>query len=109
MIDDNLKKQPKDKDWEKLDGDKSTFSKGYKGRSFKLQKLLGDMNNTFKENLALAEKEEGHAVDDYNTLRDQKLLTLENRKKAASELNAENAKRDQTRAESEAERDQLKT
>lgn len=105
LIDEHL--QPKDKDWDKLDAEKMKFSKKYKGRSFKLQQMLADMRKTFEDNLAAARKEEAHAIQDYEKLREQKTKTLKNRKDAAASLKAETAERNKSRAESEEERDEL--
>lgn len=98
---------PKNKDWDKLDAEKSTFSKGYKGRSFKIQDTLAEMKKTFEENLAAAKRTEELAAGDYKKLREKKEETLRSRQQAAQEMNAENAARDKTKAESEEEVDNL--
>jgi len=98
---------PKNKDWDKLDAEKSTFSKGYKGRSFKIQDTLAEMKKTFEENLAAADRTEELAKADYKKLREKKEETLRSRQTAAEELNAENAARDKTKEESQEEVDNL--
>merc|ERR1711951_149135 len=60
------------------------------------------------DNIAQAQKDEDEAQKNYETLRAKKTETLNARKEAAASLNAENGARNKTRAESEAEVDELK-
>jgi len=98
---------PTNKEWDKLDEKSTTFNKKYKGRSFKIQKILAEMKGTFETNLEKSRKDERQAEEDYNALRDRKKATLSNRRDAAASLKAENAARAKARAESEQERDDL--
>lgn len=98
---------PQNKEWDKMDKDKTTFNKKYKGRSFKIQDMLAEMRKTFSDNLDQAREDEEKTQSNYDTLRAKKQETLGSRKDAAAELNAENSARDKTRAEAEQERDDL--
>jgi len=98
---------PQNKEWDKMDKDKTTFNKKYKGRSFKIQDMLAEMRKTFSDNLDQARADEEEAQSNYDTLRAKKQETLGSRKDAAAELNAENSARNKTRAVSEQERDDL--
>jgi len=99
---------PANKEWDKMDEGKTTFNKKYKGRSFKIQDMLAEMKQTFTDNIAQAQKDEDEAQKNYDTLRAKKEETLNARKEAAASLNAENGARNKTRAEAEAEVDELK-
>lgn len=99
---------PTNKEWDKMDEGKTTFNKKYKGRSFKIQDMLAEMKQTFTDNIEQAQKDEDEAEKNYETLRAKKEETLNARKEAAASLNAENGARNKTRAESEAEVDELK-
>merc|ERR1711904_110956 len=54
-------------DWKKLNR-KSTFKMKYKARSGKIQQILADMLQTFKDNLADATKKEKEALENYERL-----------------------------------------
>merc|ERR1719456_889314 len=54
-------------DWKKLNR-KSTFKMKYKARSGKIQQILGDMLQTFKDNLAMATKTENAASTSHKDL-----------------------------------------
>jgi len=98
---------PKKKDWERLDGDKSTFSKDYDPRSFKIQDMLAEMKTTFQSNLDSATKAENEAEASYTELRTKKQETLENTKTAALSLTEETAARDKTKTDSKQEKEDL--
>merc|ERR1719329_1820753 len=51
-------------DWKKLNR-KATFKMAYKARPFKIQEILADMLQTFRDNLADAEKKETNDNDTY--------------------------------------------
>jgi len=107
MMDSLLRQVPANKEWDKMDADKATFNKEYKGRSFKIQGVLQDMKTTFEENLKQSQDSEKEAQEQYDSLREKKEKTLKNREEASAALNQENAARNKTRAEAEAERDEL--
>merc|ERR1719199_788600 len=87
------------KDWKKLNR-KATFKMKYKARSGKIQQILADMLQTFKDNLADAEKKEEEAAATYDKLKGAK----EDEKKAAQDAltdqNKENGARKQALEES---------
>jgi len=110
MIDkalDDPQAPPTNKEWNKMDAEKATFSKDYKGRSFKIQGVLKDMKKTFQENLEQAEKAEDLAYEDYERLRKGKQKTLKNRERSLSTLHEETAARENVLETSEKERDDL--
>jgi hypothetical protein len=79
-------------DWKKLNR-KSTFKSKYKARSGKIQKLLADMLQTFKDNLADAEKKESAAANSYDKLKDSKSTQLESSQQALADGDQEGSAR----------------
>jgi len=62
-------------DWKKLNR-KATFKMAYKARSFKIQEILADMLQTFRDNLADATKKETTDNDTYGSLKASKASQL---------------------------------
>jgi len=69
-----------DPDWKKLNKD-ATFNKKYKARSSKIQEILADMLQTFKDNLADANKKEKDTKESFAVL----LASKESQLRAAQE------------------------
>merc|ERR1719327_2443919 len=98
----------KGKDWKKLNR-KATFKMKYKARSGGIQTILADMLQTFKDNLADAEKKEEEAQATYEELKGAK----EDEKGAAQDALTDGEKEGAARAlslqESQDELDALNT
>jgi hypothetical protein len=75
MMDSIFSQVPANKEWDKMDADKTTFNKEYKGRSFKIQGVLQDMKTTLEENLKQSQDSETEAQEQYDTLREKKEKT----------------------------------
>merc|ERR1719443_2488798 len=79
-------------DWKKLNR-KSTFKMKYKARSGKIQTILADMLQTFKDNLADAEKTEKEAAASHEKLMGSKNNELEGAQKALTDGEKEGSAR----------------
>merc|ERR1719152_899393 len=64
-----------DPDWKKLNR-KAVFKMKYKARSGKIQEILADMLQTFKDNLSDAEKKEETSLKTFETLDENKKSQL---------------------------------
>merc|ERR1719174_3455442 len=79
-------------DWKKLNR-KSTFKMKYKARSGKIQQILADMLQTFKDNLADAMKKEKESADNHEQLTKSKSAQLADAQKALTDGDKEGAAR----------------
>merc|ERR1719473_98403 len=79
-------------DWKKLNR-KATFKMKYKARSFKIQEILADMLQTFKDNLADAEKKEETSQETSDKLLETKNSELSAAQDALTEGAGENGMR----------------
>merc|ERR1719329_1806586 len=95
-------------DWKKLNR-KATFKMAYKARSFKIQEILADMLQTFKDNLADATKKENDAKSSYDTLSASKNSQLSAAQDALSGGDGEAGARTLNAQESQDEVDALTT
>merc|ERR1719272_1009940 len=71
-------------DWKKLNR-KSTFKMKYKARSGKIQQILADMLQTFKDNLEDATKTENKSAENFEKLMESKKAELENAETALND------------------------
>jgi len=95
-------------DWKKLNR-KATFKMAYKARSFKIQEILADMLQTFRDNLADATKKENDAKSSYDTLSSSKNSQLSAAQDALSGGDGESGARTLNAQESQDEVDALTT
>merc|ERR1719183_793768 len=95
-------------DWKKLDRE-ATFKQKYEARSGKIQDILADMLQTFKDNRDEAVAAENKAQSDFNALMSAKNSQLSAAKQALLDKAGENGARGQSLAESEAEKSDLET
>merc|ERR1719171_1940938 len=95
-------------DWKKLNR-KATFKMKYKARSLKIQEILADMLQTFKDNLADAKKKEKDAASSYDTLMTSKNSQLSAAQDALSGGEGEAGARTLNAQESQDEVDALTT
>jgi len=95
-------------DWKKLNR-KATFKMAYKARSFKIQEILADMLQTFRDNLADATKKENDAQSSYDTLSASKNSQLSAAQDALSGGDGEAGSRTLNAQESQDEVDALTT
>jgi len=93
-------------DWKKLNR-KATFKMKYKSRSTKIQDILADMLQTFKDNLADAKSAEKSAKDNFDTLMGSKNSQLSAAQDALSGGEGEGAARALSMEESQEEVDSL--
>jgi len=94
-------------DWKKLNR-KSTFKMKYKARSGKIQTILADMLQTFKDNLADATKKEKEALENYERLSKSKGAQLSDAQKALTDGEKEGAARGASKEDAEKEIEDLK-
>ena len=87
-------------DWEKLNRE-ATFKQKYTKRSGEIQEILGEMLQTFKDNLAEAESAESKAASDSSTLLKGKNDALDMKQTALRDGAGENGARGESRAESD--------
>merc|ERR1719473_1712342 len=95
-------------DWKKLNR-KATFKMKYKARSLKIQEILADMLQTFKDNLADATKKEKDASSSFDTLMTSKNSQLSAAQDALSGGEGEAGARTLNAQESQDEVDALTT
>jgi len=95
-------------DWKKLNR-KATFKMAYKARSFKIQEILADMLQTFKDNLADATKKENDTKSSYDALSASKNSQLSAAQDALSGGDGESGARTLNAQESQDEVDALTT
>jgi len=95
-------------DWKKLNR-KATFKMAYKARSFKIQEILADMLQTFRDNLADANKKETNDNDTYDTLKASKDSQLSAAQDALSNGDGESGTRGVNAQEAQDEVDALTT
>merc|ERR1719473_257513 len=95
-------------DWKKLNR-KATFKMKYKARSLKIQEILADMLQTFRDNLADATKKENDAQSSYDTLSASKNSQLSAAQDALSGGEGEAGARTLNAQESQDEVDALTT
>merc|ERR1719408_157425 len=93
-------------DWEKLNR-KAVFKMKYKARSFKIQEILADMEQTFTDNLKDATKKEADDQATSDKLLEQKNSQLSAAQDALSAGDAEGGARGQSIDESQEEIDSL--
>merc|ERR1719163_1680026 len=98
----------KGKDWKKLNR-KATFKMKYKARSGKIQQILADMLQTFKDNLEEAERKEKEAQATYEKLKGAKEDEKAAAQDALTDSGKEGAARALTLEESQDELDSLGT
>merc|ERR1719191_1684812 len=89
-----------DADWEKLNRE-ATFKQKYTKRSGEIQEILGEMLQTFKDNLAEAEAAESKAASDSSTLLKGKNDALGTKQDELRDGAGENGARGESKAESE--------
>jgi hypothetical protein len=89
-----------DADWEKLNRE-ATFKQKYTKRSGEIQEILGEMLQTFKDNLAEAESAESKAASDSSTLLQGKNDALDSKQDALRDQAGENGARGESKADSE--------
>merc|ERR1719281_1626655 len=94
-------------DWKKLNR-KATFKMKYKARSGKIQKILADMLQTFKDNLADATVKEKEAKAAYDKLMASKKEELGTAEDALTDGKKEGAARGMAKDEAQQEVDDLK-
>merc|ERR1719160_996449 len=94
-------------DWKKLNR-KATFKMKYKARSGKIQKILADMLQTFKDNLADATAKEKEAKAAYEKLMGSKKDELGTAEEALTDGNKEGSARNMAKDEAQQEVDDLK-
>jgi len=95
-------------DWKKLNR-KATFKMAYKARSFKIQDVLSKMKSTFETNLEDAGKKEDEALAQYTELLEAKTGQKDEATTALENQDGENGAKSMSKADSEEERDALKT
>merc|ERR1719473_789380 len=95
-------------DWKKLNRE-ATFKQKYESRSGKIQDILADMLQTFKDNREEAKTAEETAVENYDKLMNAKKSQLGASKQALLDKEGEKGARAQSLAESEAEKNDLET
>jgi len=93
-------------DWKKLNR-KSTFKMKYKARSGKIQGILADMLQTFKTNLADAEKKEKDAIQAHEDMMKSKQSELDAAETALTDGEKEGAARAMNADEAQSEADEL--
>lgn len=96
-----------DVDWKKLNR-KATFKGKYSSRSKKINSIMKDMLQTFKDNLAEAVKKEEETQDSYEKLMKSKKDELETAQTALTDASQEGAARGLNKNEAQAEVDDLK-
>merc|ERR1719235_2848542 len=89
-----------DADWEKLNRE-ATFKQKYTKRSGEIQEILGEMLQTFKDNLAEAEAAEKKAADDSSKLLKGKNDSLDTKQSELRDQAGENGARGESKADSE--------
>jgi hypothetical protein len=89
-----------DADWDKLNRE-ATFKQKYTKRSGEIQEILGEMLQTFKDNLAEAESAETKAAGDSKTLLKGKNDSLSSKQDALRDQAGENGARGESKADSE--------
>merc|ERR1719271_2160171 len=89
-----------DADWEKLNRE-ATFKQKYTKRSGEIQEILGEMLQTFKDNLAEAEAAESKAASDSSTLLTGKNDALSTKQTALRDGAGESGARGESKADSE--------
>merc|ERR1719159_2086287 len=94
-------------DWKKLNR-KATFKMKYKARSGKIQKILAEMLQTFKDNLADATAKEKEAKANYDKLMTSKKDELGTAEGALTDGNKEGNARNMAKDEAQQEVDDLK-
>merc|ERR1719252_187265 len=94
-------------DWKKLNR-KAPFKMKYKARSVKIQKILADMLQTFKDNLADATAKEKEAKAAYEKLMGSKKDELGTAEEALTDGNKEGSARGMAKDEAQQEVDDLK-
>merc|ERR1719352_1554053 len=87
-------------DWDKLNQE-ATFKQKYTKRSGEIQEILGEMLQTFKDNLAEAESAESKAASDSSTLLQGKNDALTSKQDALRDQAGENGARGESKADSE--------
>jgi len=94
-------------DWKKLNR-KASFKMKYKARSGKIQSILADMLQTFKDNLADASSKEDEAQANFDKLMESKKSELDGAQTALTDGGKEGAMRAQALEESKQEVEDLK-
>merc|ERR1719191_1528258 len=94
-------------DWKKLNR-KATFKMKYKARSGKIQKILADMLQTFKDNLADATAKEKESKATFDKLMASKGDELEGAQTALTDMTKENGLRGMAKEDAQQEVDDLK-
>jgi hypothetical protein len=89
-----------DADWDKLNQE-ATFKQKYTKRSGEIQEILGEMLQTFKDNLAEAESSETKAADDSSKLLKGKNDALGTKQSELRDQAGENGARGESKADSE--------
>merc|ERR1719428_2747926 len=89
-----------DADWDKLNQE-ATFKQKYTERSGEIQEILGEMLQTFKDNLAEAEAAESKAASDSSTLLKGKNDALDTKQTELRDGAGENGARGESKADSE--------
>merc|ERR1719160_1451691 len=89
-----------DADWDKLNQE-ATFKQKYTKRSGEIQEILGEMLQTFKDNLAEAESSETKAADDSSKLLKGKNDALDTKQSELRDQAGENGARGASKADSE--------
>merc|ERR1719364_534167 len=95
-----------DADWDKLNQE-ATFKQKYTKRSGEIQEILGEMLQTFKDNLAEAEAAEKKASDDSSKLLKGKNDSLDTKQNELRDQAGENGAHGESKAESTEEKKDL--
>merc|ERR1719463_101038 len=90
-------------------GKDKKFNEKYKARSSKIQEILADMLQTFKDNLDDAKKKESETKSAFDTLMSSKNSQLKSAQDAMAAKNEESGARNLNKQEAQDEVDMLKT
>merc|ERR1719440_536684 len=90
-------------------GKDKKFNEKYKARSSKIQEILADMLQTFKDNLDDANKKESETKSAYDTLSASKQSQLKSAQDGLAAKNEESGARNLNKQEAQDEVDMLKT
>merc|ERR1719265_1909803 len=90
-------------------GKDKKFNEKYKARSSKIQEILADMLQTFKDNLDDAKKKETETKASFDTLMSSKNSQLKSAQDALAAKNAESGARNLNKQEAQDEKDMLTT
>jgi hypothetical protein len=105
----NLESNGKPEGFDGMLGKDKKFNEKYKARSSKIQEILADMLQTFKDNLDDAKKKESETKSSFDTLMASKGSQLKSAQDAMAAKNEESGARNLNKQEATDEMDMLKT